>query len=459
MRYSREFQRAWVCTWFQLQKICRWARLAALVLAGVCKKAWRSTSSSTPRLPQLEVTSAPWTVLPSRVDAFRQLANWEPTVVAASPPGSGDAAAGHDEIEPVATESHLPLVYPVMEAMPLVLSLLTAWAFPYRVLGCCVNKNARYSMHRFVTAGETLVTSVVLDPHARRTRAGHLEFDVLVSNRLAAGGGGGGGGGGGALVWSATLTLVLVGGKGGGATRRDKVQGVETREPVAPKGEAGGAGAEAEGARRAGAAGAAGGEVAGGGEGGGAAPAPAATLLHPQACTLARDAGLRYACLDGDLSPVHLWAWSARLFGLPGPVASAHLVTGCAEAALARALSNGGQLPVPSTLEAVFRAPAQLPASLVFSTTAAAACGGDGSKAGGPDHAGGGAAALLHEAASHDGLALTVLRAPGSRRAAGAAGAASGALPTDAADASTLASARARAIVDCVLRLRCPDLH
>jgi hypothetical protein len=42
---------------------------------------------------------------------------------------------------------------------PLVLSLLTAWVFPFRVLGCCVNKSARYSLHRSgITAGDTLIT-------------------------------------------------------------------------------------------------------------------------------------------------------------------------------------------------------------------------------------------------------------------------------------------------------------
>jgi hypothetical protein len=118
--------------------------------------------------------------------------------------------------------------------------------------------------------------SAVLDPDARRTRAGHLEFDVLLSNRLATAGGGSG-----ALVWSATLTLVLVGGKG----KPDKAQGVEREAGGGGDGGAVSAAAKAEEA-------AAGGEAAksvgeaGTGRGAAAADEPAApqrtTLLHPQ---------------------------------------------------------------------------------------------------------------------------------------------------------------------------------
>jgi acyl dehydratase len=35
---------------------------------------------------------------------------------------------------------------------------------------------------------------------------------------------------------------------------------------------------------------------------------------------LPQDAGRRYAALSGDWNPIHLWGWSARLFGLRQPI-------------------------------------------------------------------------------------------------------------------------------------------
>jgi acyl dehydratase len=57
---------------------------------------------------------------------------------------------------------------------------------------------------------------------------------------------------------------------------------------------------------------------------------------------LPESAGRRYAALDGDRSPMHLYRWSARLMGFPRPVANVAYLVACAEAAIAEA--QGGLL-------------------------------------------------------------------------------------------------------------------
>ncbi len=47
---------------------------------------------------------------------------------------------------------------------------------------------------------------------------------------------------------------------------------------------------------------------------------PNATMPQRAEWTLPLDAGRRYAALSGDWNPIHLWGWSARLFGLRRPI-------------------------------------------------------------------------------------------------------------------------------------------
>lgn len=68
----------------------------------------------------------------------------------------------------------------------------------------------------------------------------------------------------------------------------------------------------------------------------GAEPLPeSAPLAH---WALPADAGRRYGWLSGDLNPIHLWPWTARVFGLQAPIIhGAHTLARC-EAELTRAL-------------------------------------------------------------------------------------------------------------------------
>lgn len=71
------------------------------------------------------------------------------------------------------------------------------------------------------------------------------------------------------------------------------------------------------------------------------------------------DAGRRYARLSGDRNPIHLWGWSARLFGFRHPIIhgmhTVARVAALAEARLGRPLS---------AIDASFRKPIALPADV-----------------------------------------------------------------------------------------------
>lgn len=70
-----------------------------------------------------------------------------------------------------------------------------------------------------------------------------------------------------------------------------------------------------------------------------------------------RSAGRRYAAVSGDWNPIHLFRWSARLFGLPGPIAHGMWT-------LARCLGRlAGPPGAGASLEARFLRPLFLPGS------------------------------------------------------------------------------------------------
>jgi acyl dehydratase len=77
---------------------------------------------------------------------------------------------------------------------------------------------------------------------------------------------------------------------------------------------------------------------------------------------LMQDSGRRYAALSGDYNPLHLWPWSARLFGFKKPIA--HGMYSVAKAQ-ARIETNLGK-PVTS-LAATFVMPGSLPGHMQLS--------------------------------------------------------------------------------------------
>jgi acyl dehydratase len=99
------------------------------------------------------------------------------------------------------------------------------------------------------------------------------------------------------------------------------------------------------------------------------APAARGTrrLANAVPLAFAADCGRRYARVSGDYNPIHLWPWSARLFGFRRPIAHGMYSAGRI-AALLRARGCG----VDSVIDVEFTRPAFLPsaASLTFERSA-----------------------------------------------------------------------------------------
>lgn len=100
----------------------------------------------------------------------------------------------------------------------------------------------------------------------------------------------------------------------------------------------------------------------GGGSGGGRGEedreAPAAGALWD----VPRDAGRRYAAVSGDRNPIHLHPLTARLFGLPRPIAHGMWLKARCLAALE------GRLPSAFAVDVRFKLPVQLPARVAFAS-------------------------------------------------------------------------------------------
>jgi hypothetical protein len=85
-----------------------------------------------------------------------------------------------------------------------------------------------------------------------------------------------------------------------------------------------------------------------------ASPAPAGPQI--ERWLLPADAGRRHALLSGDWNPIHLWPWSARLFGMEQPIIHGLHTAARAEAGLQRQLGRPLQ-----QLSLQFRRPLALP--------------------------------------------------------------------------------------------------
>lgn len=86
-------------------------------------------------------------------------------------------------------------------------------------------------------------------------------------------------------------------------------------------------------------------------------PAPEAPVLPEIAhYELASDAGRRYARLSGDFNPIHLWPWSARLFGFRRPI-----IHGMHSLGRSLALLQAHHGHRVASVEVRFQAPVSLP--------------------------------------------------------------------------------------------------
>ena len=90
---------------------------------------------------------------------------------------------------------------------------------------------------------------------------------------------------------------------------------------------------------------------------------------------LPENAGRQYGYLNGDLNPIHLWPWSARLFGFKRPIAHALYLMALSLSKLQSTIhrpssrqSPGAQSErySPKRIEAEFKRPTILPSQLVL---------------------------------------------------------------------------------------------
>jgi hypothetical protein len=355
-----------------------WPRMAIVyllaVLSSLLKPRW-VTHRHFPILEvRLEAAEAPD---PKRVSAWRALVGWKkesPPTTTTMTPAAADAA------------TPLPALFFMAQSFRLVMSLLTLPAFPTAIMGTVVNKRARYALLRPVLPSERVSYAARLDPATRETISGHTELDVHVEARVV-----------GVegdkeeqqeMVFAAVLTLVLMNPK---PRRRDpNAAKPTTADP----------------------------------------PANAQPIAEWRFAT---DVGRRYAMIDGDISPMHLTALTARLNGFPAPVANVHFLAATAEKHLAAAVDSiGGSagadgraaavaasatllqpLPAPYMLELEFKKPTLLPNSLTL--TPSTAQGARAGKAGILAASGGDAGGFQFSVADKKGrpLAVGLLRTGG----------------------------------------------
>jgi acyl dehydratase len=209
-------------------------------------------------------------------------------------------------------EELLPPTYPHIAGFPLAMRIMAERAFPFPVLGL-VHIGNEIVQHRPIGAGEPLTVRVRardLEPHDRGT-----QFAMAAEARV-----------GEELVWSSRSVYLHRHGKPSGGGKPD---GGNTPER--------------------------GGKPPGGGRREPAAPAHAHWRVPA-------DIGRRYGAVSGDRNPIHLHGWSAKLFGMPRPIAHGMWVK-------ARCLAElEPTLPDAFSVEVRFKLPLFLPAQVAFGT-------------------------------------------------------------------------------------------
>jgi acyl dehydratase len=195
-------------------------------------------------------------------------------------------------------EDVLPPTYPHIVAFPLAVQIMAERAVPFPLLGL-VHIGNEIVQHRPIGAKEPLTVRVHaqdLEPHDRGT-----QFAMAAEARA-----------GEELVWSSRNVYLHRHGKPSGGKSSSPSQGRK-----------------------------------------GAAPARAHWRVP-------EDIGRRYGAVSGDRNPIHLHAWSARLFGMPRPIAHGMWVK-------ARCLAElESTLPDAFTVDVRFKLPLFLPAQVAF---------------------------------------------------------------------------------------------
>jgi acyl dehydratase len=192
----------------------------------------------------------------------------------------------------------VPATYPHLLAFPLAMRLMTDPAFPFPAIGLVHIQN-RIAQLRPIRADERLELRVRTADLRAHDRG--RQFDVVAEARA-----------GGDAVWRGSSTYLHRGGGGAGSSQDGK------QHPKPPK--------------------------------------PDAKLRVPG------DIGRRYGAVSGDRNPIHLHPLSARLFGMPRPIAHGMWLKARCLALLE------AELPDEFAAEVSFKLPVYLPGTLSFAS-------------------------------------------------------------------------------------------
>jgi acyl dehydratase len=214
--------------------------------------------------------------------------------------------AAYREVCGFGREDRLPPTWPHVVAFPMAMKIMTERAFPFAVLGLVHIAN-EIDQLRPIAPDEPLSLRVHagdLGPHPRGT-----QFTIHAEGAV-----------GGRLVWrSRSVYLKRDEGSGGPSEREPRVS-PPGRTPAEE-------------------------------------PGPLGRRSHWR---VPADIGRRYGAVSGDRNPIHLYGWSARLFGMPRPIAHGMWVK-------ARCLAElEPTLPDAFTVAVRFKLPLFLPAQVAF---------------------------------------------------------------------------------------------
>jgi acyl dehydratase len=210
-----------------------------------------------------------------------------------------DHLAAYNKLCGFEVRDGVPATYPHILAFPLHLSLITDGEFPLPAVGLVHIEN-RIVLHRRIGRRERLSLRVVAT--TLRPHPKGRQFSIVSEARI-----------GGELVWRGESTYLRRGSDGGGGERDEQIPSSE-QVPLREDWE------------------------------------------------LPGDLGRRHAALSGDRNPIHLYGWTARLFGFSRPIAHGMWTKARCLAALKKTL------PETYTVEARFGRPLLLPARVGFAS-------------------------------------------------------------------------------------------
>lgn len=193
---------------------------------------------------------------------------------------------------------NLPLTFPHILAASMHLEMLTHKAFPLAAMGLVHVRNS-ITQYRRIGVGETLDIKVVVEGH--RDLHNGVEFDLVSEARV-----------GDELVWEETSTILS----------RMKRKGI--KRPAKQK-------------------------------------ETAIDYEHSAEWKLPANLGRRYGLIAGDINPIHMGKYAAKLFGFPRAIAHGMWSLARAAAQLESELPAG-----KFTFDVAFRQPVLLPATVKF---------------------------------------------------------------------------------------------